>query len=120
MKEEKKGPALHNSLHTRVIQRMQLQNIDKKKNHYKFYRVDVGYNKKRDKYIVDTTWGRIGAKGQHQVKAEGDVLDEVLNEMERVLLQKLFKRGYEITDIKRWPNEARAEDQDRYINEDWD
>jgi len=99
---------------------MRLENKDRLKGHYKFYQVDVCYDSLDNLYVVDATWGRIGSKGQHQVKASSSELDDVLGNMEKVLLQKLFKKGYEMVDIKRWPASARSDDQDRFIDEDWD
>ena len=117
---DQRGPLVRHNEKLRVIQRMKLQCINREKNHRKFYRVDVCYDSRYNKYVVDATWGRIGREGQHMVKAEGKLLDDVLEEMEKVLLQKLFKKGYEMIDIQRWPVEAREEDRDRFIDEDWD
>jgi predicted DNA-binding WGR domain protein len=99
---------------------MRLENKDRSKGHYKYYQVDVCYDHRHGKYIVDATWGRIGNTGQHQQKAAAPELDDVLDQMEKVLLQKLFKRGYEMVDIQRWPESALSKDQDRFIDEDWD
>lgn len=115
-----KGPILRYDEKIRVIQRMRLENKDRAKGHYKFYQVDVCYDSRQKKYIVDATWGRIGNSGQHMVKASGKQLDDVLDDMEKVLIQKLFKRGYKMVDIKRWPGSALPEDQERFIDEDWD
>jgi len=99
---------------------MKLQCINPKKGNYKFYQVDVCFDKPGDLYRVEATWGRIGNAGQYMVKAQGNKLDDVLDEMDKVLLQKLFKKGYEMIDIQRWPIEARGEDGDRFVDEDWD
>lgn len=120
VKEQDRGPMVRYNDKLRVIQRMRLRCINPAKNHRKFYRVDVCYDSRHNKYVVDATWGRIGNTGQNMVKAEGVLLDDVLDEMEKVLLQKLFKKGYEMIDIQRWPIEAREEDRGRFIDEDWD
>ena len=117
---ENKGPMLRYNDSIRVVQRMRLENKDRVKGHYKFYQVDVCYDSVANQYTVDATWGRIGNYGQHQQKAQGPDLDDVLDDMEKVLLQKLFKRGYEMIDIKRWPDSALPKDQERFIDEDWD
>ena len=104
----------------RVVQRMKLQNVNPSKGHNKFYQVDVSFDKPDDFYRVEATWGRIGTGGTYMVKAQGKNLDDVLDDMDKVLLQKLFKRGYEMIDIQRWPIEARDDDGDRFFDEDWD
>lgn len=115
-----RGPRAHEGKQGRVIQRMRLQNINVIKGHYKFYQVDVCFDKSSDLYRIEATWGRIGNVGNHMVKAQGNNLDDVLDDMEKVLLQKLFKRGYDMVDIQRWPIEARNGDGDRFVDEDWD
>ena len=120
MKDNKEGPRSHEGQEGRVVQRMRLENINPKKGHRKFYQVDVCFDKPEDMYRIEATWGRIGNAGTYMVKAQGQHLDDVLDNMEKVLLQKLFKRGYEMTDIQRWPDEAREEDRERFNEEDWD
>jgi predicted DNA-binding WGR domain protein len=115
-----RGPRAKEGQDGRVIQRMKLQNINPAKGHKKFYQVDVCFDKTGDMYRIEATWGRIGNVGTYMVKAQGQNLDDVLDDMEKVLLQKLFKRGYEMIDIQRWPTEARSGDGDRFIDEDWD
>jgi predicted DNA-binding WGR domain protein len=60
---------------------MRLENKDRSKGHYKYYQVDVCYDHRHGKYIVDATWGRIGNTGQHQQKAAAPELDDVLDQM---------------------------------------
>jgi len=116
MKE--RGPRANEGQEGRVIQRMRLENTNDR--HYKFYQVDICYNEPSDMYYVEATWGPIGTSGRYQVKGQGKDLGNVVDNMDRVLVQKLFKRGYSMTDVKRWPHEARKGDEGCFVDEDWD
>jgi len=120
--KKQRGPEA-NSKGARVVQRIELTNTDKTgvSKHNKFYQVDFCFSRLDDRYLVEATWGRIGTSGTYMVKAQGKDLNDVVDQMEKVLLQKLFKRGYEMRNIKRWPYEARDKsDAACFMDEDWD
>lgn len=89
-------------------------------NHNKFYRVDICYDNPSDEYIVESEWGRINGGSQWMVKTHGEDFNTVIDNMEKLLLQKLFKRGYNMMDVQRWPYEAREGDEELFVEEDWD
>ena len=117
---KERGSASHGDTDIRVVQRMYLENTDESKGHYKFYQVDFCYDKNSDEYVVCATWGRIGNESGFQYKARGKKIDEVLEPMEKVMVQKLFSRGYNMKDVQRWAHEARPGEQSCFEEEDWD
>ena len=105
-------------LHENSIQSIYLTNTSK--HHNKFYQVDFCYNKSNDEYEIHANWGPIGCATGYQVKGTGKDVNNMIDTMEKVLLQKLFKKGYEVIDIECRPDRARVGDEKCFDGESWD
>lgn len=97
-----------------VVQRMYLENVDPAKNHHKFYEVITEYHGACDRYRLWVRYGRIGNYGQEHTKFEGESIDKLADELEKLLVKKLFKRGYVMHDSEVHPENARDGDRDRF------
>ena len=104
----------------KLVQFMYLECREKSlkgKKHFKFYRVELLYDKVFNCYEVEATWGRIGRAGQTMVKFRGEELDAVVNDMEKLLVKKLYSKGYVLDDMSTFKENAREGDRESFENE---
>lgn len=83
--------------------------------HSKYYMATIDYDKKRDVYLLNVEYGRIGAfSGQTKEKFKHVSLHVIAKELNDLMVKKLFKRGYRLHSNNVWPKSARKKDQ-KYI-----